>query len=59
MSTRTESVQSCPTMAALDNLSERDKAVLRSIFDPTATIAAEVVEDAGDKFFEDEEGKKC
>ena len=44
-------------MAGVDNLSERDKAVLRSIFDPTATIAADVVEDAGDKFVDDEEGK--
>ncbi|KAH9643564.1 hypothetical protein HF086_011345 [Spodoptera exigua] len=43
-------------MAALDHLSERDKAVLRSIFDPTATIAADVVEDAADKFVEDEQG---
>nr|XP_021188529.2 tetratricopeptide repeat protein 36 homolog [Helicoverpa armigera] len=42
-------------MAALDHLSERDKAVLRSIFDPTATIAADVVEDVGDQFLEDEE----
>ncbi|XP_050560169.1 tetratricopeptide repeat protein 36 homolog [Spodoptera frugiperda] len=43
-------------MAALDHLSERDKAVLRSIFDPTATIAADVVEDAAaDKFVEDDE----
>ncbi|KAJ8731599.1 hypothetical protein PYW07_004763 [Mythimna separata] len=41
-------------MAALDSLSERDKAVLRSIFDPTATIAPDV-EDAGDKFVEEEE----
>lgn len=44
-------------MAALDNLSERDKAVLRSIFDPTATIAADVVEDSGDQFLADDEGR--
>lgn len=44
-------------MAALPHLSERDQAVLRSIFDPTATIAVNVVEDDGDKFAEDEEGK--
>ncbi|CAH0585906.1 unnamed protein product [Chrysodeixis includens] len=40
---------------ALDNLSERDKAVLRSIFDPTVTIAADVVEDVKDQFVEDDE----
>lgn len=39
---------------ALEHLSERDKAVLRSIFDPTATIAADVVEDVTDKFVEDD-----
>ncbi|CAH2048399.1 unnamed protein product, partial [Iphiclides podalirius] len=39
-------------MAALDNLSERDKAVLRCIFDPTATIG-DVVED-GDNFPDEE-----
>ncbi|CAG4955857.1 unnamed protein product [Colias eurytheme] len=38
---------------AVDNLSERDRAVLRSIFDPTATIG-DVVDDA-DKFVEDDE----
>ncbi|KAM3962678.1 tetratricopeptide repeat protein 36 homolog [Aphomia sociella] len=37
----------------LENLSERDKAVLKSIFDPTATIAQ--VEDHGDRF--EEEGE--
>lgn len=36
------------------NLSERDQAVLRTIFDPTATIS-DVIEDEGDKFPEDEE----
>ncbi|XP_075978335.1 tetratricopeptide repeat protein 36 homolog [Anticarsia gemmatalis] len=40
-------------MAALEHLSERDKAVLRSIFDPTATIG-DVVEDEGDSFAEEE-----
>ncbi|CAH0715779.1 unnamed protein product, partial [Brenthis ino] len=40
-------------MADLENLSERDRAVLRSIFDPTATIAN--VFDEGDKFVEDED----
>ncbi|XP_059058426.1 tetratricopeptide repeat protein 36 homolog [Achroia grisella] len=40
-------------MAGLENLSERDKAVLRSIFDPTATIA-QVVDD-GDQFDDNEE----
>ncbi|CAG4940522.1 unnamed protein product [Parnassius apollo] len=39
-------------MAGLENLSERDRAVLRSIFDPTATIGDVV--DEGDKFPEDE-----
>lgn len=39
-------------MAALENLSERDRAVLRSIFDPTATIAD--VGDVDDQFVEDE-----
>ncbi|XP_026761887.1 tetratricopeptide repeat protein 36 homolog [Galleria mellonella] len=39
--------------AGLENLSERDKAVLRSIFDPTATIA-QVVDD-GDRFEEDDD----
>ncbi|XP_038210110.1 tetratricopeptide repeat protein 36 [Zerene cesonia] len=38
---------------AVDNLSERDRAVLRSIFDPTATIGDVV--DEGDKFIEDDE----
>ncbi|CAG9786551.1 unnamed protein product [Diatraea saccharalis] len=38
-------------MAALEHLSERDKAVLRSIFDPTATIG-DVVDD-GDTFEEE------
>ncbi|XP_022114705.1 tetratricopeptide repeat protein 36 [Pieris rapae] len=38
---------------AHENLSERDRAVLRSIFDPTATIGD--VADDGDKFMEDEE----
>lgn len=42
-------------MAGLENLSERDKAVLRSIFDPTVTIAADVVDD-GDNFVEEDEG---
>lgn len=37
----------------MENLSERDRAVLRSIFDPTATIG-DVVDD-GDNF-EDEPG---
>lgn len=40
---------------ALENLSDRDRAVLRSIFDPTATIGD--VADDGDKFVEDEEGR--
>lgn len=44
------------SMSALDKLSERDKAVLRSIFDPTATIA-EVAEDE-DTFTEESEGNK-
>ncbi|XP_047503623.1 tetratricopeptide repeat protein 36 isoform X1 [Pieris napi] len=38
---------------AHENLSERDRAVLRSIFDPTATIGD--VADDGDKFGEEEE----
>lgn len=42
-------------MSGLENLSERDKAVLRSIFDPTVTIAANVV-DEGDNFVEEDEG---
>lgn len=43
-------------MAALEHLSERDKAVLRSIFDPTATIG-DIVEDAEtDKFVEEDDG---
>ncbi|CAK1554229.1 unnamed protein product [Leptosia nina] len=37
----------------VENLSERDRAVLRSIFDPTATIGD--VTDDGDKFVEDDE----
>lgn len=41
-------------MDPFDNLSERDRAVLRSIFDPTATIG-DVVDD-GDNF-QEEEGK--
>ncbi|CAB3236571.1 unnamed protein product [Arctia plantaginis] len=42
-------------MAALEHLSERDKAVLRSIFDPTATIG-DIVEDADtDKFDEEDD----
>ncbi|XP_049873085.1 tetratricopeptide repeat protein 36 homolog [Pectinophora gossypiella] len=41
-------------MADLEGLSERDRAVLRSIFDPTATIAADVVDD-GDSFPEESE----
>ncbi|XP_026327712.1 tetratricopeptide repeat protein 36 homolog [Hyposmocoma kahamanoa] len=41
-------------MSGLENLSERDKAVLRSIFDPTVTIAANVV-DEGDNFVEEDE----
>ncbi|KAL4705913.1 hypothetical protein ACJJTC_017495 [Scirpophaga incertulas] len=40
-------------MAALEHLSERDKAVLRSIFDPTATIGDVV--DNGDTFEQEEE----
>jgi hypothetical protein len=40
-------------MAGLEQLSERDRAVLRSIFDPTATIGDVV--DNGDTF--EEEGK--
>ncbi|XP_072948984.1 tetratricopeptide repeat protein 36 [Epargyreus clarus] len=40
-------------MAGLENLSERDRAVLRSIFDPTATIAD--VADDGDNFAEEDE----
>ncbi|CAH2096484.1 unnamed protein product [Euphydryas editha] len=40
-------------MAGLENLSERDRAVLRSIFDPTATIG-DVVDD-GDSFEDDED----
>ncbi|XP_053609014.1 tetratricopeptide repeat protein 36 [Plodia interpunctella] len=43
-------------MAGLENLSERDRAVLRSIFDPTATIG-DVVDD-GDNFPEDEQSKE-
>lgn len=39
-------------MSGLENLSERDRAVLRSIFDPTATIGD--VADDGDSFEEDE-----
>lgn len=39
-------------MSSLENLSERDRAVLRSIFDPTATIAD--VSEEGDQFVEDE-----
>ncbi|XP_004925180.1 tetratricopeptide repeat protein 36 isoform X2 [Bombyx mori] len=38
---------------ALDNLSERDRAILRSIFDPTATIGD--VADDGDTFAEEDE----
>ncbi|CAH2265155.1 tetratricopeptide repeat protein 36 homolog [Pararge aegeria] len=38
-------------MAGLENLSERDRAVLRSIFDPTATIGD--VADDGDSFLND------
>ncbi|RVE40683.1 hypothetical protein evm_014667 [Chilo suppressalis] len=41
-------------MAALEHLSERDKAVLRSIFDPTATIGDSVV-DNSDTFEKEEE----
>ncbi|XP_050351042.1 tetratricopeptide repeat protein 36 homolog [Nymphalis io] len=40
-------------MADLENLSERDRAILRSIFDPTATIGD--LADDGDKFIEDED----
>ncbi|XP_013187907.1 tetratricopeptide repeat protein 36 [Amyelois transitella] len=40
-------------MAGLENLSERDRAVLRSIFDPTATIG-DVIDD-GDTFPKDDE----
>ncbi|KAI5646638.1 hypothetical protein NE865_01572 [Phthorimaea operculella] len=36
-------------MAGMEGLSERDKAVLKSIFDPTVTIAADVNDD-GDSF---------
>lgn len=39
-------------MSGLENISERDRAVLRSIFDPTATIGD--VADDGDSFEEDE-----
>lgn len=42
-------------MAGLENLSERDRAVLRSIFDPTATIGD--VADDGDTFVDDDQGK--
>ncbi|KAJ2948910.1 hypothetical protein O0L34_g5843 [Tuta absoluta] len=41
-------------MSGLDGLSERDKAVLKSIFDPTVTIAAEINDD-GDSFPPDDE----
>ncbi|XP_045448387.1 tetratricopeptide repeat protein 36 [Melitaea cinxia] len=40
-------------MSGLENLSERDRAVLRSIFDPTATIGD--VADDGDSFEEDQD----
>ncbi|XP_023936775.1 tetratricopeptide repeat protein 36 [Bicyclus anynana] len=42
-------------MAGLENLSDRDRAVLRSIFDPTATIGD--VADDGDNFTTDDEDK--
>lgn len=42
-------------MAGLENLSERDRAVLRSIFDPTATIG-DVADDC-DTFVDDDQGK--
>lgn len=42
-------------MAALDQLSDRDKAVLRCIFDPTATIG-DVAEDC-DNFRDEEPGE--
>ncbi|XP_041979412.1 tetratricopeptide repeat protein 36 [Aricia agestis] len=40
-------------MSGLEHLSERDRAVLRSIFDPTATIGD--VADDGDQFVDDDE----
>ncbi|XP_034831722.1 tetratricopeptide repeat protein 36 [Maniola hyperantus] len=40
-------------MAGLENLSDRDRAVLRSIFDPTATIGD--VADDGDNFVDDDQ----
>ncbi|CAG9562128.1 unnamed protein product [Danaus chrysippus] len=42
-------------MSGFENLSERDRAVLRSIFDPTATIG-DVVDD-GDHFLDDEDSE--